>query len=262
MPPFYNDSSFYSVEVIGDTIHTNSLKYKILVRRKIPYDNNSYYFYERIDSSTANVYRYYELSTLKDNEYLLDSLLAKENDLSKSTRDPSYFDIRRTVCLSIETVSVLSEETVVKSFQDQSYIPGFNYEIAKGFGYIGDLNCEFGCGSTTLLYAIINGIEYGEKITSVEPNDNVYINGFRLFQNYPNPFNSITKIPFNIPFNTFINISLYDIKGSFIKQIVSDNYSPGHYIVEFNAERLSSGLYFYVLKTKNYISSKKFLLIK
>jgi len=260
-PPFYRDSSFYSIEVIGDTILSNDMKYKILAKKNILNSYNNY-FYERIDSITANVYKYFEQDQLPNNEYLLDSLMAKTNDISKSTRDESFFDSRETICFSIDTAVVLKEATEVKTFHNRSSVQGFTYQLAKGFGYLGDFNCEFSCFSTDLVYARINGIEYGEKITSISHSVDTYQMDFKLYQNYPNPFNSESIIPFYLPKNAVIDISLYDIKGSFIKRILYGSFTSGNHSVTLKTNGLATGIYFYILNTNNYSLTKKLLYIK
>ena len=261
-PPFYYDSSFYSIQVIGDTILSNNLKYKILEKRKIPDNDQPFYFFERIDSSTANVYRYCEDYWLPNNEYLIDSLLAEVGDFSKSTRDESDFLFRQTECTNIDTVLILGRETIVKSFWDQSFIPGFQYDIAMGFGYVGDFNCEFSCGSTKLLYANIDGIEYGNEISSIRRDDITPSQEYHLYQNYPNPFNPNTIISFYVPINSDVDISLFDIRGRFVDQIISENYTRGFHSIEFSASHLSSGQYFYILETGNLRISRKLTLLK
>jgi hypothetical protein len=260
--PFYYDSSFYSIQVIGDTILSNKLKYKILERRKIPDNDQPYHFFERIDSSTANVYRYREHFDLPENEYLIDSLLAQVGDTSKSTRDDSDFSYRKTLCTNIDTVLILGKETIVKSYWDQSFVPGFQYDLALGFGYLGDYNCEFSCGSTRLLYAYINGTEYGNKVSSIREDEIKLTQSYQLYQNYPNPFNPNTIISFYLPVNSEVDVSLFDITGRFVERIVSKNYTQGNHSVEFNATNLASGQYLYILNTGKIRISKKLILIK
>ncbi|MBK8945969.1 MAG: CotH kinase family protein [Ignavibacteriae bacterium] len=92
-------------------------------------------------------------------------------------------------------------------------------------------------------------------------------NEFSLLQNYPNPFNPITIIEYSIPFSDIREISnvslvIYDILGKVVKVLVSEKQNSGNYKVEFNAENLSSGIYFYTLKAGNFIHSKKMILLK
>jgi photosystem II stability/assembly factor-like uncharacterized protein len=85
---------------------------------------------------------------------------------------------------------------------------------------------------------------------------------FTLKQNYPNPFNSATTISFEIPRQTFIELSVYDIKGEKIQSIIKGNYGAGNYSINFDASLLSSGVYFYQLKHSQGIITNKMLLIK
>lgn len=85
---------------------------------------------------------------------------------------------------------------------------------------------------------------------------------FQLSQNYPNPFNPTTTIRYNIPKAGFVKISVYDILGQQIKVLVNEEKNPGVYEVKFDGKNLASGIYFYTIKTGNFIQSKKMILIK
>ncbi len=88
------------------------------------------------------------------------------------------------------------------------------------------------------------------------------IKEFALSQNYPNPFNPATKINFSIPKSEFVSLRVYDILGREVKALVSENLTPGEYEVGFNAEGLSSGMYYYSLRAGEYVSVKKMVLVK
>ncbi|HMN23708.1 MAG TPA: polysaccharide deacetylase family protein [Ignavibacteriaceae bacterium] len=116
--------------------------------------------------------------------------------------------------------------------------------------------------------------------TSVET-ENASVLDFQLFQNYPNPFNPSTKIKFTIPNVTLsgtlptgrqvegsrVQLKVYDILGNEVATLV-DEYKPaGNYEVDFTvglnfSSAIASGIYFYQLKTGNFISTKKMLLLK
>jgi hypothetical protein len=85
---------------------------------------------------------------------------------------------------------------------------------------------------------------------------------FSLSQNYPNPFNPSTKIKFSLPKSGFVKLSVYNILGQEVANLVNENKSAGTYTVDFNAHSLSSGIYFYSIKTDYSNSIKKMLLIK
>ncbi len=83
-----------------------------------------------------------------------------------------------------------------------------------------------------------------------------------LYQNYPNPFNPTTNIKFEIPQSDFINLSVYDLNGRLVEEIVNENFSAGTYEVKFSAQNLSSGIYFYMLKSSKSVLTNKMILIK
>ncbi|KAF0142115.1 MAG: hypothetical protein FD122_952 [Stygiobacter sp.] len=85
---------------------------------------------------------------------------------------------------------------------------------------------------------------------------------FELSQNYPNPFNPTSTIRYNIASAGFVKISVYDILGREIRVLVNEEKSPGHYEVQFDAGNLSSGVYFYTIRTRDYSQSKKMILLK
>ncbi|HCY74956.1 MAG TPA: hypothetical protein DHV28_03475 [Ignavibacteriales bacterium] len=71
---------------------------------------------------------------------------------------------------------------------------------------------------------------------------------FELSQNYPNPFNPETKIKYQLPNESKVIIKIYNILGSEVKELVNEIKKAGAYEINFNAENLSSGIYFYRLQ--------------
>ncbi|TSA28825.1 MAG: T9SS C-terminal target domain-containing protein [Ignavibacteriales bacterium] len=80
--------------------------------------------------------------------------------------------------------------------------------------------------------------------------------------NYPNPFNPTTTINYQLPENGFVTIKVYDLLGKEVAVLVNENKSTGYYKVDFNASKLTSGVYVYTITTNNFIQSKKMLLMK
>ena len=85
---------------------------------------------------------------------------------------------------------------------------------------------------------------------------------FHLYSNYPNPFNPVTHISYEIAKIVHVRTNVYDIMGRLVKTIVNDAKFPGRYTVTFNAEKLSSGMYFYHFKAGSFSEVKRMLLIK
>lgn len=85
---------------------------------------------------------------------------------------------------------------------------------------------------------------------------------FKLYQNYPNPFNPSTNIRFSIPAEGLVNLSVYDILGRKIADLLSENLQAGTYSVDFNANNLSGGIYLYIINFNGKRKVGKMMLIK
>jgi len=86
--------------------------------------------------------------------------------------------------------------------------------------------------------------------------------GYKLYQNYPNPFNPVTNIKFEIPEAGNVSISIFDSIGEKLSEIFNQNLNSGMHEIKFNAGSLSSGIYFYKLKSGRFVEIKKMIIIK
>ncbi|GEM_PF-5345943 len=85
---------------------------------------------------------------------------------------------------------------------------------------------------------------------------------FELNQNYPNPFNPSTTIQYSVPENSFVQIRVYNTIGKEVAELVNERKSAGVYNVEFNAEGLTSGIYFAKMTAGNFNRIMKMTLVK
>lgn len=108
-----------------------------------------------------------------------------------------------------------------------------------------------------------NGLYFNSSnlVTDVEDNF-VSLDNYALYQNYPNPFNPTTKIVWQSPVSGWQTLKVYDILGNEVTTLVNEYKNAGRNEVEFDASKLSSGLYIYTLRSGNFISSRKMMLIK
>ena len=83
-----------------------------------------------------------------------------------------------------------------------------------------------------------------------------------LKQNYPNPFNPSTNIKFNIPSSGYVNLSVFNLVGEKVKEIVNEILSEGEYNLKFDASNLPSGIYIAKLSSDNFNQSIKMTLLK
>ena len=99
----------------------------------------------------------------------------------------------------------------------------------------------------------------------IEPNSR--IESYELSQNYPNPFNPTTTIDYSVQTQTVIEIKVFNSSGQLITTLVNESKTPGEYSVAWDGKSemgsfVPSGVYFYQIKTKDFISSKKMILLK
>ena len=83
-----------------------------------------------------------------------------------------------------------------------------------------------------------------------------------LAQNFPNPFNPSTQVEFGLKERGLVSLKIYDVLGKLVKEILNRELSAGNYTVTINASDLPSGVYFYNLKSENFVQTKKMLLVK
>ncbi|MBN2411707.1 aryl-sulfate sulfotransferase [candidate division KSB1 bacterium] len=102
---------------------------------------------------------------------------------------------------------------------------------------------------------------------SITDKNDVIPETFKLYQNYPNPFNPETYIEFDLPEESSVELNIYNIQGQLVRRLVNKPYTAGHYRVfwDGNTDKgLSSGtgIYYYKMKTPQYIKVRKMTFIK
>ena len=96
----------------------------------------------------------------------------------------------------------------------------------------------------------------------VEENVTGYPTEYALYQNYPNPFNPSTVINYQLPVAGNVTLKVYDILGKEIATLVSEEQPVGNYEIEFNGSELTNGVYFYTIKSGDFVQTKKMVLLK
>ena len=102
---------------------------------------------------------------------------------------------------------------------------------------------------------------YLSKIQSVSLDENL-VENLVLEQNYPNPFNPTTTLSFVLPSAGEINLSVFNTKGELVKTVLNNNLEAGSHSITFDGENLSSGVYYYKLKSANRSITRKMILVK
>jgi hypothetical protein len=96
----------------------------------------------------------------------------------------------------------------------------------------------------------------------ITPVNNETPSSYSLSQNYPNPFNPVTNIKFSIPKTGFVKLTVYDAAGRETAALFNGVLSAGTYNYDFDASRLTSGIYFYKLQSGSFVQTRKMMLIK
>jgi len=149
-----------------------------------------------------------------------------------------------------------------------------NYHAKLSFVFIDDgiygsaVQGEGGWSNSPLMYAAID-LEFQEEWINPVSTDDVTVtpNAELLGQNYPNPFNPTTTIAYNMLEDGNVSIEVFNIKGQLVKTLINDYKIAGDHTLVWEGtnnanHKVSSGIYFYKMKSGNYSSTKKMILMK
>jgi hypothetical protein len=196
-----------------------------------------------------------------------------EMDLSLPPPLPEIgFDARFSGDEYIKTVSPDSGEVeLVIDVEAQAYPITLSWDLNPENGITYSFIGDSGVGKISEIKSQNGNISFNEigknKIRLFASGDKVITStnfppSYSLIQNYPNPFNPVTLIKYSLPKASDVKIAVYDILGREIVTLIDEQQQPGKYEVKWDASNVSSGIYFYQLKTRDYIATKKMILIK
>jgi hypothetical protein len=154
------------------------------------------------------------------------------------------FEVQRKSREDFVTVGFVKGKGTTSEIQNYSFV---------------DQNLSVGSYSYRLKQIDFNGTFEYSNIINV---DLISPSSIVLDQNYPNPFNPSTVISYSIPQSSFVTLKVYDIIGNEVATLVNQTQSAGKYDVRFDASNLSNGVYMYSIKTDNFSSTKKMILMK
>lgn len=156
-----------------------------------------------------------------------------------------------------------------------SNIPMNNGSVTVQFNYTapssGNIDTLWATGLATNSNGHTNGDDWNwatsKRIIIGSPSGVKNLSGevpgtYALEQNYPNPFNPTTKINFSLPKSTNVRLAVYDMNGREVEVLVNRNLQAGIYEADWHPVNLSSGIYFYTLKTNDFTSTRKMIFVK
>lgn len=162
-------------------------------------------------------------------------------------------------------------DAIVYAKQGDNYY-GFGISDSKGNFKIGQLAAgdyilfihRIGCSSQSINVTLsdegLKNVNFSLEFAKKAQDNSAH--SFGLSQNYPNPFNPNTKISYSIPKDGFVKLSVYNISGQLVKELVNRNQQAGNYSVDFDGSNLASGVYFYTLKSGSFVETKRLTLVK
>ncbi|MCF8242332.1 MAG: T9SS type A sorting domain-containing protein [Melioribacteraceae bacterium] len=155
--------------------------------------------------------------------------------------------------------------------------PGIEIEIAIPKNEYAGINLNEGDKvGINIYYNNINGVYTNRAVTFDQysyayftigdvtgiQDDMPVVRNYKLFQNFPNPFNPSTSICYSLADDTHVNLKIFDLLGREVKVLVNENRTAGLHSIEFEANSLPSGIYFYRIQTNKFTAVKKMLLLK
>ena len=90
---------------------------------------------------------------------------------------------------------------------------------------------------------------------------------FILYPNYPNPFNPVTTLRYELPDDSYVDVTVYDMLGNVVSNLVNANQSSGYKSIQWDAtnnqgEPVSAGVYLYKIQAGDFVDTKKMILLK
>ena len=261
----------YSLQVSSDSLFTNLVIDQTLSSTSYQIDNlnnNSQYYWRVRATNSAGESEWSDPSSFitsspfinvsypngSDTLYADSTYIVRWND---NLQDMVRIDlIKDGAVTSIIADSLLSETNAYKWEVPSSIGEDSTYKIK-----ITDINDGNLSDLSDNTFSIKGGV------VGVNENNN-FVKEYKLFQNYPNPFNPSTVIEYALPAQSNVTISVFNIIGQRVSVLFNGTESAGNHSVIWNAQNLSSGVYFYKIeavginKNNSFTSFKKAILIK
>jgi hypothetical protein len=149
--------------------------------------------------------------------------------------------------------------TEVASYRTNDALKGLGTSPnGKTYAYFDNDRLQAG---QTYFYKLLD-VDFSGNITEHPVKEITLPREYSLSQNYPNPFNPTTTIEFSLRQDGRTVLEIYSVLGQKVATLVDGDLKAGAYQIQFNGARLSSGLYFYRLRSGAFVSIKKMMLVK
>jgi pectate lyase len=186
------------------------------------------------------------------NNYYLNSDDAVNSRMDAWVRvERNYFENVGTAVMTAYSPIVGRVQLIDNIFGSSTYVTSPTCDLRIPYPYTLD-------PTDSIPGIITNGVR-----TNVDNNSPTLLpKKFVLEQNYPNPFNPVTVIRYQLPVTSNVNIKLFDLLGREVAMLVNKEEPAGDHLIQFDASRLTSGVYFYRLSAGTFTQGRKMLLLK
>ena len=235
-----------TVSVDKDTILSNNQKYFKLVSKEED-------LYVRIDSTDGNIYNA-KIIDGNVTELLIDNIVAEDNSVLNIYFSNNINQFRYNKSTYSNPVIGQNRECITARQVDNENI----YFIrCDNYGIIS--SCTRRNSTEGIIYLYQDLIDVSTTINGLPPASPT---SYNLSQNYPNPFNPSTNINFTLPNAEFVTLKIYDILGKVVTTLINEELNAGNYTKTWDANNLSSGVYFYRLTAGKFTETKKMILVR
>ena len=191
----------------------------------------------------------------KSNLILIDTLIAISENEKISVDVGAYIDSIGEHSFALGAVS--ENDSVYFFSREKLVLNGeFNGKV------------EFHNSGFATMQSVLPNISFTSDATLATDNEvDLLPKSFALHDNYPNPFNPNTTIRFDLPSEADVSILVFNVLGQKIKTIEKSQMNPGYHSIIWNAtndqgSQVSAGMYFYQLRTNDFVKTKKMILLK
>ena len=254
---FVNANVGWSISVDGTIIKTIDGGVNWNKQTKLPIEGRTIFFVNETTGWAAGFYS-------NENQYYSSIYKTTDGGLTWDLQFDDLITLKSAYFINSMSGWVVGEAGVILKTADggetwDRQASGTERGLASVFFIDGKQGWVIGTRGTILKTSTGGDAITGISETSIEQS---IPSKYFLSQNYPNPFNPVTTITYLIPKSSFVSLKIYDILGRKVETLVKEFQFEGKFSIHFDAGQLPSGIYFYQLRTGDFIDTKKMVLIE
>jgi hypothetical protein len=198
----------------------------------------------------------YNVGWIEDNEWLKYTVQVNTTGIYRA-------DFRVASTGSVGQLRVYINNQPISGILPIPNTGGWQNWVTVGFG-----NLQLNAGTQEMIISFpqggfnLNQVSFSFISSDIQDDKGSLQDKYELNQNYPNPFNPSTEIQFVLPQSSLVELSVINMQGELIKKLINRYVEAGSHSVNFKADDLSSGIYFYRLKAENFTETRKMVLMR